>query len=217
LAGDKVLVPTAYLDKEKAGERALYALNAATGETVWKRDLAYNPWGGATIAGEVAIVPGSSIGYYYKDIKTAKGDVSAIDLKTGDVKWRKEIPTGGVVGCAAVSDGLVVCTATDGKVRAYKVADGERAWLYDCKAPVFAPPAVAGGVVYVGDLAGTVHAVDLKTGSAKWTFPLSKEIGTASMIYGGVTVQGGKLVVATCNLEGPNVGKETAVVCIGSK
>lgn len=220
LVGDKLLVPTAYLDKEKVGERALYALNAATGETIWKRDLAFNPWGGATVAGEIAIVPGSSIGYYYKEIKTAKGDVTAIDLKTGEVKWRKEIPTGGVVGCVAVSEGLAVCTATDGKVRAFKLGDGERAWIYDCKMPTFAPPAIAGGVVYVVDLASTVHAIDLKSGPAgavKWTMPLAKEIGASSMDYGGVTVHGGKLFIGTCNIEGPNVGKETAVVCIGSK
>lgn len=217
LAGDLLLVPTAYLDKEKMGERALYALNTSTGETVWKSELAYNPWGGATVAGEIAIVPGSSIGYYYKELRTAKGDITAIDLKTGDVKWRKEIPTGGAVGCAAVSEGLAVCTATDGKVRAYKLGDGERAWLYDCKMPIFAPPAIAGGIVYVADLASTIHAIDLKTGAVKWTLPLAKEMGAPSMVYGGVTVHGGKLVVATCNLEGPNVGKETAVVCIGSK
>jgi outer membrane protein assembly factor BamB len=192
-------------------------LNAATGEAVWKRELVHNPWGGATVAGDIAIVPGSSIGYYYKDIKTAKGDVSAIDLKTGEVKWQKPIPTGGVVGCAAASEGLAVCAATDGKVRAYKVTDGERAWLYDCKVPIFAPPAIAGGVAYVADLASTVHAIDLKTGAVKWTLPLAKEIGAAGMVYGGITIHGGKLVVATCNLEGPNIGKETAVVCIGSK
>lgn len=217
LAGDKLLVPTSYLDKEKVGERALYALNAATGETVWKRELTYNPWGGATVAGDLAVVPGSSIGYYYKELKGAKGDVTALDLKTGDVKWRKEIPTGGVLGCVAVSDGLAVCTATDGKVRAYKLADGERAWLYDCKAPAFAPPAVAAGVVYAADLTGTVHAIDLKTGNPKWALSLPKEGGAPGMVYGGVTVHGGKLVVATCNLEGPWAGKETVVACIGSK
>jgi outer membrane protein assembly factor BamB len=217
LAGDKLLVPTSYLDKEKVGERALYALNPATGDTIWKRELTYNPWGGATVAGDVAIVPGSSIGYYLKELKGAKGDVTAIDLKTGDVKWRKEIATGGVVACAAVSNGLAVTTATDGKVRAFKVGDGERAWLYDCKMPVFAPPAVAGGIVYAADLAGTVHAIDLKTGLVKWTFSVAKEAGAPGMVYGGVTVHGGKLVVATCNLEGPSAGKETVVVCIGAK
>ena len=37
------------------------------------------------------------------------------------------------------------------------------------------------------------------------------------MVYGGVTVHGGKLVVATCNLEGPFAGKETVIACIGTK
>jgi outer membrane protein assembly factor BamB len=217
LAGDKLLVPTAFLDKEKAGERSLYALNPANGETVWKAELKYNPWGGATVAGDLVIVPGSSVGYYYKDIKTAKGEVTVLDLKTGAVKWSKPIPTGGVVGCVAVADGVAVCTATDGKVRAYKVADGERAWLYDAKAPLFAPPAVAGGVVYAADLGGTVHAIDLKTGLEKWTFSISKETGAPGMVYGGVTVHGGKLYVATCNLEGPFANKETVLVCIGPK
>jgi outer membrane protein assembly factor BamB len=168
------------------------------------------------VAGDLAVVTGSSIGYYFKELRGARGDLTAIDLKTGAVKWRKETP-GGVVGCAAASDGLAVCTATDGKVRAYKLADGERAWLYDAKMPLFAPPAIAGGVVYAADLAGTVHSLDLKTGTVRWTLNLAKDTGAPGMVYGGVTVQGGKLVVATCNLEGPYAGKETVVVCIGSK
>ena len=217
VAGDKVLVPTAYLEKENIGERAMYALKADTGETAWRAELKYNPWGGATVAGDLVIVPGSSIGFAYKELKGAKGDVTALDLKTGDLKWRKEIPTGGVFGCVAVSDGLAICTATDGRVRAYKVADGERAWLYDAKVPFFAPPAVAGGVAYVADLSGTVHAIDLKTGNLKWTLSLAKETGAPGMVYGGVTVHGGKLVVATCNLEGPFATKDTVLVCIGTK
>jgi|SRR5579883_815603 len=217
VAGDMVFVPTAYLEKEKTGERAIYALKADTGETVWKKELKFNPWGGATIAGDLVIVPGSSVGFYYKELKLAKGDITAFDLKTGDVKWTKAVPQGGVLGCVAVSDGLAVCTATDGKVRAYKLGDGERAWLYDAKMPFFAPPAVAGGVVYVADLGGTVHAIDLKTGNAKWTLSIAKETGAPGMIYGGITVIGGKLVVATCNLDGPWINKETVLVCIGTK
>ena len=32
-----------------------------------------------------------------------------------------------------------------------------------------------------------------------------------------VVVHGGKVIVATCNLEGPFARKETAIVCIGGK
>jgi outer membrane protein assembly factor BamB len=218
VAGGKVLVPTSYLDKEKVGERALYCLNADTGAEVWKAPLALNPWGGASVGGDTVVVPGSSVGYYFNDIKGAKGDLSALDLATGKPRWKKDLP-GGVVGAAAVADGQVVCTATDGKVRAYKLADGDRSWLYDAKAPIFAPPAVAGGVVYAADLLGTVHAIDAKTGAPRWTFALAKEptVNAPGMVYGGVTVHGGKVVVATCNLEGPFARRDTAVVCLGTR
>ena len=170
--------------------------------------------------GDTVVVSGSTVGYYYNQIKGAKGDVAAFDLATGALKWRKDVPTGGVLGCVALADGLAVCTATDGKVRAFKLADGERAWLYDAKMPVFAPPAVAGGVVYAADLLGTVHAIDLKTGSPKWTLRDSARTRRwvrRACVYGGVTVQGGKLVVATCNLDGPLARKPTVVVCLGAK
>ncbi|MBY0512954.1 MAG: PQQ-binding-like beta-propeller repeat protein [Gemmataceae bacterium] len=218
VVGDKVLAPTAFLDKEKVGERALYCLNAANGEQVWKKDLPLNPWGGAAVSGDTVVVGGSTIGYYYNEIKGAKGDVTALDLATGKEKWRKEVP-GGVLGCVAISDGLAVCTATDGKVRAFKLADGERAWLYDVKAPIFAPPAVAGGVVYAADLQGSVHAIDLKTGTGKWAFPVAAAPGVSApgMVYGGVTVSGGRLYVATANLDGPYARKDTCVVCLGTK
>ncbi|MBX9579918.1 MAG: PQQ-binding-like beta-propeller repeat protein, partial [Gemmataceae bacterium] len=189
VAGDTVLVPTAFLPKEKVGERALYCLKADSGEVAWKADLGLNPWGGGTVAGDTVLVPGSTIGYYFNEIKGAKGELAAFDLATGKPRWKKDVP-GGVVGCVAVADGLAVCTATDGKVRSYRVADGERQWVYDAKAPLFAPPAVAAGVVYAADLQGTVHAVDLKSGSPKWTLALAKDpaVMAPGMVYGGVTV-----------------------------
>ena len=164
-------------------------------------------------------MPGSSIGYYYKELKGAKGDVTALDLKTGKVKWRKEIPTGGVLGLrgcrATASRSAPRPTARCGRTSSPTAnAPGSTTR----RSPLFAPPAVAGGVVYVADLAGTVHAIDLKTGDREVdVLRLAKETGAPGMVYGGVTVHGGKLVVATCNLEGPSPGKETVVVCIGSK
>jgi outer membrane protein assembly factor BamB len=214
VVGGRVLVCTSYLDKEKLGERALYCLNASTGETIWSRPLALNPWGGASVLGDTVVVSGSTIGYYYAQLRGAKGDVQAFDLATGKPKWKKDVP-GGVVGCAALVDGLAICTATDGRVRAYDLTTGERRWSYAAKAPFFAPPAVAGDVVYVGDLVGAIHALDRKTGALKWRFEPAPK--TPGMIYGGVTVSGGQLFVATCNLDGPFARKPTCVMCIGSK
>ena len=71
--------------------------------------------------------------------------------------------------------------------------------------------------MYIGDLQGTVHAIDLKLGTEKWKLDLGKDAAVQSpgMIYGGPTIHGGKLIIATCNLEGPLARKPTCAVCIG--
>jgi outer membrane protein assembly factor BamB len=217
VAGDKVIAASAYLDKEKEGDRAVFGLDAATGKELWRAPLTHNPWGGPTLAGDTVIVTTSSIAYTTKGLETAKGEVVALDLATGKEKWRKPIP-GGVLGCAAATKDATLFTATDGKVRAFDLKDGSRKMIYDAKAPFFAPPAVVGDTAYAADLNGVVHAIDLKTGAATWTLDLGKEpLKLPGSNYGGVTVHGGKLYLATCNLEGPFARQPTIVACIGGK
>ncbi|MBI2808978.1 MAG: PQQ-binding-like beta-propeller repeat protein [Planctomycetes bacterium] len=216
--GDKVLVASAFLDKEQVGSRALYCLDAKTGAIVWQAPLKLNPWGGPSVLGDTVIVTGSTIAFDYNILKGAKGLVAAFDLKSGKPRWTKTV-TGGTIACAALANGSAVVTSTDGKVRAFDVATGDRQWIYDAKMPLFAPAAIAKDTVYAGDLRGVLHAMDLRTGAAKWKLDLGqdKAVQAPGMIYGGPVVQGGRLYVATCNLQGPYAGKATAVVCVGEK
>ncbi len=214
---NRVFVCTAYLDKEMLGEKAIHCLDAQTGKIIWSTPLKYNPWGGATIVGDTVLVPTSSIGYYYQSLKGCKGELYALDRKTGKVKWKKDYP-GGLLAAVAAQDGLAVFTATDGKVRAVTVQEGERRLLYDAKSPFFAPPAIVNRVAYVGDTSGIIHALDLKSGQRIWQLSLKDQpIQSPGMIYGGLVVHGGKIYGATSNLEGPNAQKSTAVFCISEK
>ena len=143
--------------------------------------------------------------------------LAAFGLADGREKWRKEVP-GGVVSCVALAGDLVLATATDGKVRAFDLETGEKRWIYEAKMPFFAPVAVAGEVAYAGDLKGVVHAIDLGSGRALWTLDLGADpVKAPGMVYGGPVVHGGRLYVATCNLEGANARQPTVVVCIGDK
>lgn len=216
--GDKVLAASAFLDKEQVGDRAVYCLDANTGKIVWRAPLKLNPWGGPSVLGDTVIVSGSSIGYDSAVLKGAKGFIAAFDLKSGKPKWSKDI-TGGVVACAALSGSSAVVSATDGKVRAFDIATGERQWIYDAKAPLFAPVAIAKEVVYAGDLKGVIHAIDLKSGTGSWKLDVGadKAVQAPGMIFGGPVVHGGRLYVATCNLQGPYANQATAVVCVGEK
>jgi outer membrane protein assembly factor BamB len=199
------------------GDRALFCLDAKTGAEKWKAPLRLNPWGGAAVQDKLAVVTGSTIGYYPAQLKGAKGDISAFDLETGKPLWQKDVQ-GGVVSTAILTDGMAICTATDGKVRAFDLTNGERRWIYDGKIPFFAPPAVSAGVVYAGDLNGVIHAINAKDGTAVWTLDLgAAPIKAPGSVYGGPVVFGGRVYVATCNLEGAHANKPTVIVCIGEK
>jgi outer membrane protein assembly factor BamB len=225
VVGDKVLAASAYLDKEQVGDRALFCLDAKTGNILWRAPLKLNPWGGPSVFGDTVVVSGSTIGYDFNVLKGAKGFIAAYNLKDGTPKWHKDI-TGGVVACAALADNSAVVSATDGKVRAFDLASGDRQWIYDAKMPLFAPVAIqsrdrkgasANGVVYAGDLRGVIHAIDLKNGTQLWKLDLGahKDVQAPGMVYGGPVMHAGRLYVATCNLQGPYAGKETVVVCVG--
>jgi outer membrane protein assembly factor BamB len=218
VVGDQVLVASAFLDKEMVGDRALFSLDAASGSIKWRMPLGINPWGGPSVMGQTVVVSGSSIGYDTNALKGARGEIVAFNLTDGKEKWRKEVPAG-MVSCVALTGDSAIATATDGKVRAFDLGSGERRWIYDSKSSFFAPPAVAGNTVYVGDLKGQVHAISLADGTPRWKLDLGTDptVTSPGMIYAGPVVQGGRVYVATCNLEGANARQPTAVVCIGEK
>jgi outer membrane protein assembly factor BamB len=216
VVGDRVLVGSAFLDEEKLGDRAVYCLDANSGALKWKTPVQWNPWGGPTVAGDTIIVGCSSIRFDPKLIPGAKGQVVAMDLNSGQIKWKQDLE-GGVVCSVAVAEDTAVFTATDGRVRGLSIKDGQEKWSYDAQAPFFAGPAVAGGVAYAGDLKGVIHAVSLKDGQGLWKLDLGSDpaVQAPGMVYGSPIVHGGRVYVGTCNLE---TGQQrTAVVCIGEQ
>ncbi|MBC7816168.1 MAG: PQQ-binding-like beta-propeller repeat protein, partial [Planctomycetaceae bacterium] len=218
VVGERVLAATVFLDVEQSGLRALHCLKVGDGSVVWKTPLKFNPGAGAgpTVVGDLVLVGCSSVRLEPKDVGKAQGEVVAISLMDGSVKWRKELPAG-VVSDVAVKDQLAVFTATDGRVRAWDIANGQEKWSVDGNAPYFASPAIAGNTVYVADLKGVVKALSLTDGKPVWTFDLATDpaVQAPGMVYGGPVVAGGRLFVATCNLE--SGGKvSTAVVCLGN-
>lgn len=212
-AGGRVYLASSFLEKEKSGERALIALNGADGAELWKAKLAYNGWGGATLAGELLIVPCSSMRYDPKEIPTSKGEVVALKTADGSVAWRRETPA--VLATAAVAGDLVVICDVSGQVTALDVKTGAPRWTSKGAHPYFAGPATAKDVVYAADLEGTVRALGLSDGKPRWTLDLAQELKAAGLVYGSPVLHGGRLYVATSNLEGKNAGGATAVVCIG--
>jgi outer membrane protein assembly factor BamB len=216
--GERVLVASAFIDAEKVGKRVLVCLNAADGKVMWETPLEFNPWAGATVSGNTVLVGCSSIRFDRKLIDGAKGEVVAINLENGQIKWRKPVPAG-VLSTIAVSEGLAVATATDGIVRAWSVADGAEKWATKATDPFFAGPAIAGGSVYVADLKGVVQSINLTDGAAQWSFNATADpaVQSPGMFFGSPVVHGGDLFLATCNIEGENTDLPSVVICLSDK
>lgn len=109
-----------------------------------------------------------------------------------------------VEGSPAVVGDFAYATALPGLLVKLDLAGGEEAWRYepgrtgdggpvptaggaaDFEDDRFgeSSPAVADGVVFVGDLLGTLHAVDAESGLARWTFTSGAEIKASPVVVG---------------------------------
>jgi uncharacterized protein (TIGR03382 family) len=102
------------------------------------------------------------------------GGLTALDVATGAIRWRATTPYP-VTAAAAIDGDTVVATLGDGEVRAYALADGTPRWnqaiatgVDSLAASLWAPPAIADGVVYAG-VQGRFAALDVATGEPRWT------------------------------------------------
>jgi len=217
LAGDFVLVASAYLDEEKVGLRSLLCLKAADGSLVWEAPLKLNPWAGATVAGQLVLVGCSNIRFDRKLIERARGEIVAVDLASGKVRWQQEL-AGGILSAIAVKGNVAVCTTTAGKAIGWDCATGQRLWEYEAKQPFFGGAAIAGDTVYVADLKANVHALGLADGKEQWTYDVASDLSvqSRSMVFGSPTVHGGDIYLATCNLEG-EVDQPSYIACLSDK
>jgi outer membrane protein assembly factor BamB len=216
VVGDRVLLASANLS-EGPRDCALYCLSAADGKRIWRAELEHNPWGGATVSadGQTVVVGCSSIRFDPSEVAQGRGEVVALSLADGAVKWRKQIP-GAVVSPVAVAKDLAIFTATDKKVRAFDLKTGDPKWTFDGKTPFFAGVAVAGEMVYACDLNGVLYAINLNDGKQAWRLDVGKEAKAPGHVYAAPLVHGGKIYVGTNAVALPDV-KKTVLVCVGEK
>src|SRR5688572_23095028 len=103
-------------------------------------------------------------------VGTLRGRLHAIDAETGKDLWVYD--GGGPMLHTAACDGQRAYVGAGHLLHAVDVKDGTRAWAFQTPATLWNAPAVHEGVVYFGDRAGNVHAVDAATGKARWSSPV---------------------------------------------
>lgn len=162
---------------EEATPRLVAALRRMPAVT-WASTLGFRDWGPAVRAGGLLVA--SNI--------TGGGGLYAVDDATGKLRWRA-----GQEGTSGppVSDGKVVAVAytRSESIAAYTVTSGKPVW----RRPSFrfvndTSLTLAGGVVLAAEAtSGVLHALDLGTGTSRWTLQVTPKFwhcGAGPVVHG---------------------------------
>lgn len=185
-----------------SGDSKVYALDAATGKTIWSTATGSQIVGSSPLVANGVVYVGSfDERLYALDAATGKinwsyatgGGIAsspaegngivyvgssddflyAINASSGLLVWKQLLNTG-VESSPVVVGSIVYAIADDGYVYALDAATGQRIWLAITAPGVSSSPAVTAGLVFVG--ADKLYAFDAKTGDIFW----SAEDGSAT-------------------------------------
>lgn len=152
--------PTAWQGKLFFGNPAgfLYALDAASGQEIWKFEM----------GGGISVGPAVADGKVYAGQQGGERYFYCLDAASGRCLWKQALPGGWVWGSAAVDDGLVYVPTVSGYAVCLDGATGHIVWMYPTAKSVPAEPAVFGDLVYFGSWSHALYAFQKKTGSIVW-------------------------------------------------
>ena len=169
----------------------LVGLNPMNGSVVWDAPVA-TPRGTNDIERLVDLVNGVSRETNDVCVRAFQAAVACIDTLRGVVNWKK--PAFGSVGLSGDMQ-QVFGVESDGRMLAWRRADGELAWSSDrLRYRKLSAPLVLGQSVVVGDDSGQVHLLSRMDGS-----PLTRLMTDGSPIAVTPVVADRTLVVVTRN------------------
>jgi outer membrane protein assembly factor BamB len=142
--------------------------------------------------------------------------------------WHFEAGRGGISAPAVVGDTVFIAGGSDaggnadtqGSIVAIDASNGDERWRFPAKHVTSGTPAVAGGIVYAGDIGGIVYALDAEKGEEIWRADLQSGWLSAPVVVGDtvyiaaapyraslhVAVQDGTVVVGSGLLGQPEDG-----------
>lgn len=143
-----------------AGGSRVVRIAVSTGHTVWSTDTGVKLSAGVGV-GQGLVLAGSG-----------KGDLLALDLASGQMRWKVALSSEVTGQLLAVADTVIARTG-DGRVHGLSVADGSRTWLYTRNLPALSLRGSGGmtvrdGVLYIGFPGGKLVALDSANGAQLW-------------------------------------------------
>jgi len=143
---------------------------------------------------------------------TAASDITSANAGNLRLAWNATVG-GPISSTPVIAEGIAVVGSYDGKLRAFAPYSGELLWTYDTGANVIEPnlkipigitgsAAILNNVVYTGDSAGKLHAIDAGTGKAIWTVKPNAQ--KAASIWSSPVIADGRLYIGIASVAKEN-------------
>lgn len=169
----------------------LVGMNPQNGSSRWEAPIAV-PRGTNDVERLVDLVSHVSREGDVVCVRAYQTAVGCVNAARGTVNWTK--PSVGSEGLHG-DDRFVYGTESDGKVVAWRRADGERAWTSErLKYRGLTAPLVVGRSIAIGDNSGVVHLLSREDGS-----PLNRVSTDGSAVVAAPVLAGDSLIVVTRN------------------
>jgi|SRR5450432_158853 len=165
-------------------DNRVYSVNTVAGTLNWQTDPSLVFVGSPTIASNTIYVSGYDSNVY------------ALDVSTGNVKWKSK--TGFLNASPAVADGVIYVASTNDTLYAMDAGTGKLSWVsyvnmisypYVGPSPISSSPVAANGMVFVNGSDANLHAFDSGTGAAKWAVGVN-QTGLQLVYLDGVVYTG---------------------------
>ncbi|HWR82461.1 MAG TPA: PQQ-binding-like beta-propeller repeat protein [Candidatus Deferrimicrobium sp.] len=183
-------------------------------DIVWQHEEADKPAGPLTIYGGSLVYPGTRNRIRFYDCRSGKerGFVNSrgaaqtgvviydslaifatappkswlrcLNLYTGQQKWKRRVKD--AAAGSIIVDGKLIVGTTDGRLSAYRIADGNSVWVFEAKSGLVASPGFENGRIIQATDGGRLYAVQSSDGTQTLQAAVRGPVvgvGVADMIY----------------------------------
>ncbi len=134
---------------------------------------------GESIESSAAIADGT----VYVGVST--GDLIAVDLSSGKLKWKYKTKDMVLESSPAVGSGLVFVGDQAGVFHAVNASTGKGVWSYPTGAEIKCSPVIVGDKVLIGSYDGYLYCFQMRDGKTVWRFKTDNYVhGTPSIVDG---------------------------------
>jgi outer membrane protein assembly factor BamB len=157
-----------------------YAVDAATGRVIWRRNDQGPKPSTPAIAGPRVFV------------SSTNGSVTALDRSNGKLLWRFKT-SAKIESSPLARDGIVYFGATDGRLFAVNAATGHVKWAYDTGGRINSSPSLWGNRLCITTYAGSIFCLDRRDGRKLWSHYYRRDFFRYDSFYASPSTDGKRI------------------------